>query len=102
MMENKGYSSNSNELKRHFQNYFELLLSNERAKLQQTIKLGDPANSEHWLTEIDLKISYLRGAVRMGKLLCLINSEEAKTKHEILMAERESLLSVRSNRIRQI
>jgi hypothetical protein len=34
----------------------------------------------------------------MGKLLCLINAEEAKVKHEILMCERESLVAICATR----
>lgn len=83
----------SKELQQHFQNYFELLLGAERAALQRAIALGEDVPPESLSSEVEQRIAYLKGAVRMGKLLCLINSEEAKLKHEILMSERESLLA---------
>jgi hypothetical protein len=81
------------ELQQHFQNYFELLLGTERARLQRVIALGEISPTDSLSNEVELRITYLKGAVRMAKLLCLINTEEAKLKHEILMSERESLLA---------
>jgi hypothetical protein len=93
MREVKAFPPTTAELKRHFQNYFELLLGAERAKLQRTIALGTGTTAEQLFSEVEQRIAYLKGAVRMGTLLCLINSEEAKLKHELLMTERESLLA---------
>ena len=84
---------NDTQLRQHFQNYFELLLSTERAKLHHAISVGGKENSERLMNEVEQRISYLKGATRMGLLLCLISSEEAKNKYERLMAERESLRS---------
>jgi len=92
----KGVQSPSpqvSELKQHFQNYFELLLGSERAKLLQSIASSEKPSPEYWTSRIDLRIEYLKGAVRMGRLLCVISPEEAKMKHEILMSERDSLLA---------
>jgi hypothetical protein len=82
------------EPRQHFQNYFELLLSAERAKLQQAIATAQKPAVEALSNEIEQRIAYLKGAVRMGKLLCLIDAEEAKMKHQILMTERDTLLSI--------
>lgn len=80
------------DLRQHFHNYFELLLSAELSKLKQAIA-GAKSSSEQQevLIEIDCRINYLRGAVRMGKLLCLIDQEEAKANHEVLSSERNRL-----------
>jgi hypothetical protein len=80
------------DLRQHFQNYFEFLLGEERSKLQQIISDNSRQFSpSELLIEIDCRISYLRGAVKMGKLLCLISQEEAKAHFLILCAEREHL-----------
>lgn len=81
------------ELRQHFQNYFELLLSTERATLQRAIAVSRDSATETLSNEIEQRIAYLKGAVRMGKLLCLIDVDEAKIKHQILMTERERLLA---------
>lgn len=83
----------STELQQHFQNYFELLLGAERAKLQRTIAAEKNMPADRLMNEIEQRIAYLKGAVRMGALLCLITSEEAKLKHETLKCEREMLLT---------
>jgi hypothetical protein len=88
----KTSTGQSADLKQHFQNYFELLLGAERSNLQRTIALSQGNTVEQLSSEVELSIAYLKGAVRMGKLLCLISSEEAKVKHEILMSERGMLL----------
>jgi hypothetical protein len=93
MRETRACPPKSMELKQHFQNYFELLLSTERAKLQRVLATEAEATDEQLSNEIEQRIAYLKGAVRMGKLLCLINAEEAKIKHDILMTERDSLLA---------
>jgi hypothetical protein len=80
------------QLERHFQNYFELLLSSERERLLAAIASSAPTRREELVIEIDMRITYLKGAVRIGKLLCLITPEEAKAKHGLLGAEREALL----------
>lgn len=85
---------NETQLRQHFQNYFELLLSTERVKLHHAISVGGKENSERLMNEVEQRISYLKGATRMGLLLCLISSEEAKSKYERLMAERENLRSI--------
>jgi len=86
------YANGHADLRQHFQNYFELLLSTERSKLQQTIaNIGAQAEQHDILIEIECRINYLRGAVRMGKLLCLIDQEEAKTSLGLLSSERERL-----------
>ena len=85
-------SADQENLRQHFHNYFELLLGAERSKLQQAIVKFDALSDPHAiLIEIDFRINYLRGAVRMGKLLCLIDQEEAKTNLGLLSSERESL-----------
>jgi hypothetical protein len=80
------------QLERHFQNYFELLLQAERERLSAAIANCIPKRKQELMTEIDMRITYLKGAVRIGKLLCLITSEEARGKHGLLVAEREALL----------
>jgi hypothetical protein len=92
MRNTKTSPAQSADLKQHFQNYFELLLGAERSNLQRTIALNAGNAAELLSGEVELRIAYLKGAVRMGKLLCLISSDEAKVKHEILMCEREMLL----------
>lgn len=94
----KTSTAQSADLKQHFQNYFELLLGAERSNLQRTIALSPEIAIEQLFSEVELRIAYLKGAVRMGKLLCLISSEEAKVKHEILMCERGMLLDSCSDR----
>jgi len=80
------------DLRQHFHNYFELLLSAELNKLKQAIASANSSSEQQEvLIEIDCRINYLRGAVRMGKLLCLINQEEAKANHEVLSSERSRL-----------
>ena len=80
------------DLRQHFQNYFEFLLGEERSKLQRIISDNSRQfNPSELLTEIDCRISYLRGAVKMGKLLCLISQEEAQSHFQILSAEREHI-----------
>lgn len=81
-------------LRQHFQNYFDLLLATEHAKLQRQISVGTSHDMESLMNAIDQRISYLKGAVRMGQLLCLINAEEAKLKHAILSAERSRLQAI--------
>ena len=93
MRQAKGSPPKSTELQQHFQNYFELLLGSERATLQQAIARGEASSSGNLSHEVEQRIAYLKGAVRMGRLLCLINSEDAKLKHELLMSERDSLLA---------
>lgn len=84
--------SGATDLRHHFHNYFELLVGAERSKLLQAIATPDKLERrEELLFEIDFSINYLRGAVRMGKLLCLIDQEEAKAKLCLLSAEREQL-----------
>lgn len=79
-------------LRQHFHNYFELLLGAERSKLQKAIiGVEVPSDRHEVLIEIDCRINYLRGAVKMGKLLCLIDQEEAKTNLGVLSVERERL-----------
>lgn len=86
------YVSGPTDLRQHFHNYFELLLGAERSKLQQAIRsFGTKDEQRDLLVEIDCRIDYLRGAVRMGKLLCLINQDEAKTNLGLLSAERDRL-----------
>lgn len=83
------------ELRQHFQNYFELLLGVERSKLQRSIDSSVAQSGQHeLLIEIDCRIHYLRGAVSMGKLLCLIDPEEAKSNWNVLDAERDRLRAV--------
>ena len=79
-------------LRQHFHNYFELLLGAERSKLQRAIgEVEAPVDQQDILIEIECRINYLRGAVRMGKLLCLIDQEEARTNLSVLSVERECL-----------
>lgn len=80
------------DLRQHFHNYFELLLGIERSKLLRAIDRTDASSErEELLVEIDHRISYLRGAVRMGKLLCLIDQEEVKANLGRLSTERDLL-----------
>jgi hypothetical protein len=80
------------DLRQHFHNYFELLLGAERGKLQQAILIaGVSLAREDVLVEIDCRINYLRGSVRMGKLLCLIDQEEEKNSLCRLSSERDRL-----------
>lgn len=89
------HRSGCQELRQHFQNYFELLLGVERSKLQRFIdSSGAQSEQRELLSEIDCRINYLRGAVRMGKLLCLIDPEEAKSNWNVLDAERDRLRAV--------
>lgn len=89
------HRSGCQELRQHFQNYFELLLGVERSKLQRFIdSSGAQSEQRELLSEIDCRINYLRGAVRMGKLLCLIDPEEAKSNWSVLDAERDRLRAV--------
>jgi hypothetical protein len=81
------------DLGRHFQNYFELLLGCERAKLQRIIEVECSDEAHALLPEIDCRIAHLRGAVRMAKLLCLIDSSEAKLKYDQLTSEHERLIA---------
>lgn len=86
------HRSEGQELRQHFQNYFELLLGVERSKLQRSIdNSGGQLEPSELLIEIDCRINYLRGAVRMGKLLCLIDPEEAKSNWNVLDSERDRL-----------
>lgn len=85
-------SSCPEDLRQHFQNYFELLLGAERHKLQQAVSnAADQVERNDVLNEIDCRINYLRGAVRMGNLLCLINQEEVKANLGLLSSERDRL-----------
>lgn len=85
-------SSYPSDLRQHFQNYFELLLGAERQKLQQAVcNAAAQVERDEVLVEIDCRINYLRGAVRMGKLLCLIDQEEAKASLGLLSSERDRL-----------
>lgn len=88
-----GYSSPTPaDLRQHFHNYFELLIGAERSKLLRAIDISkESAEREGLLIEIDHSINYLRGAVKMGKLLCLIDQEEAKANLSLLSSERELL-----------
>lgn len=89
------HRSGCQELRQHFQNYFELLLGVERSKLQRSIDSSIAQSEQHkLLNEIDCRIHYLRGALRMGKLLCLIDPEEAKSNWNVLDAERDRLRAV--------
>lgn len=89
------HRSGCRELRQHFQNYFELLLGVERGKLQRSIdSCGSHSKQSEILNEIDCRINYLRGAVRMGKLLCLIDSEEAKSNWNVLDVERDRLRAI--------
>jgi len=82
------------DLQQHFQNYFELLLGAERATLRQAIALDQIDPQHDTLTlQVEQRIAFLKGAVRMGRLLCLINADDAKLKHDILMSERADLLA---------
>ncbi|MRX08128.1 hypothetical protein GJ697_09815 [Pseudoduganella sp. FT25W] len=88
------HSSAESDLRDHFHNYFELLLDAERSKLQQAIgKLGTQSERHDVLIQIDCRIYYLRGAVRMGKLLGLIDHDEAKINFGTLSLERDRLRS---------
>ena len=79
-------------MRQHFHNYFELLLGAERSKLQHAIANANAPSEQHEIVvEIDYRINYLRGAVRMGKLLCLIDQEEAKAHLDVLSSERDRL-----------
>jgi hypothetical protein len=90
--ESSKYVSGPNDLRQHFHNYFELLLGAERSKLQQAIQAFDTKDEQRdVLIEIDCRINYLRGALRIGKLLCLIDQDEAKTNLGLLSTERDRL-----------
>ncbi|MDY7577276.1 hypothetical protein RGU70_02890 [Herbaspirillum sp. RTI4] len=93
MWKAQAFPPKSTDLQQHFQNYFELLLNTERTRLELIITREESSSPESVMSEIERRIDYLKGAVRMGRLLCLINSDEAKLKHQILMSERESLLA---------
>ena len=82
------------EMQQHFQNYFELLLGAERATLRHAIAIDQKDTHDDALTlQVEQRIAFLKGAVRMGRLLCLINADDAKLKHDILMSERADLLA---------
>lgn len=82
------------ELQQHFQNYFELLLGAERATLRHAIAFDQvDADADALTLRVEQRIAFLKGAVRMGRLLCLINADDAKLKHDILMSERADLLA---------
>jgi hypothetical protein len=90
--ESNKYAAGPSDLRQHFHNYFELLLGAERSKLQQAIgSFGETHEQRELLAEIDCRIDYLRGAVRMGRLLCLIDQDEAKSNFGLLSAERDRL-----------
>lgn len=90
--ESKKYAAGPSDLRQHFHNYFELLLGAERSKLLQEISSLDAKREQRdLLAAIDCRIDYLRGAVRMGKLLCLIDQDEAKSNFGLLTAERDRL-----------
>jgi hypothetical protein len=90
--ESNKYVFGPSDLRQHFHNYFELLLGTERSRLQQSIVSFDANDKQRdLLFEIDCRIEYLRGAVRMGKLLCLIDQDEAKMSLSLLSAERDRL-----------
>lgn len=91
-------SPENTDFRQHFQNYFEFLLGAERAKLQQTITCNQEISNQKLQEEIDQRIAYLKGAVRMGILLCAIPSEQARLKYQILESEREMLLDSCSRR----
>lgn len=79
-------------MRQHFHNYVELLLGAERSKLQRAIANANTPSEQHEIVvEIDYRINYLRGAVRMGKLLCLIDQKEAKAHLDVLSSERDRL-----------
>jgi len=94
MRPTKAEAQPGTDLQQHFQNYFELLLGAERATLRQAIALDqiDP-HSDALTLRVEQRIAFLKGAVRMGRLLCLINADDAKLKHDILMSERDDLLA---------
>jgi hypothetical protein len=90
----KSLPAKSLELQQHFQNYFELLLGAERATLRHAITIDEVEQNADALThQVEQRIAFLKGAVRMGRLLCLINADDAKLKHDILMSERDELLA---------
>ena len=87
--------SSTADLRQHFHNYFELMLASERGKLGHAASgiVMEP-DRQDVLVEIECRINYLRGAVKMGKLLCLIDQEEARASFALLSSERERLRSV--------
>lgn len=90
--ESNEYAAGPTDLRQHFHNYFDLLLGAERSKLQQAIgSFGERIERRDLLAEIDCRIDYLRGALRMGRLLCLIDQDEAKSSFGLLSAERDRL-----------
>lgn len=84
--------SGTADLRQHFHNYFELLLASERSRLLHAARsIAIESDRPELLAEIECRISYLRGTVKMGKLLCLIDQDEAKSNFALLSAERDRL-----------
>jgi hypothetical protein len=80
-------------LQHHFHQYFELLLGVEKQRLLHAVTTSSPEGAASLPNDMDVRFAYLKGAVRMGRLLGLISSEEAKTKHDVLSAQRDELQS---------
>ena len=86
--------SGTADLRQHFHNYFELLLAFERSRLHQAANsIAIESDRPALLAEIECRMHYLQGAVKMGKLLCLIDQEEAKSNFAQLSTERDRLRS---------
>ncbi|NRR32202.1 hypothetical protein HSX11_18665 [Oxalobacteraceae bacterium] len=79
--------ADNSELQHHFHQYFELLLGVEKERLQHAVATAPPERAAGFQYNIDERFAYLKGAVRMGRLLGLISSEEAKMKHELLAVQ---------------
>lgn len=79
------------DLKRHFQHYMELMTSLERIKLQEIIRTQDSKNMDEILDLIEVRMAFLRGAVRIATLLCVITIDESKNRYGVLEHEQELL-----------
>jgi hypothetical protein len=86
-------SPNISDLKHHFHEYFELLLGIEKQRLLHDVATSSPERAAEFSHDIEVRFAYLKGAIRMGRLLGLISSEEAKTKHNVLSALGDELQS---------
>lgn len=80
-------SADSLALQHHFHQYFELLLGVEKERLLRAVAAASPEHAAAFQHDINERFAYLKGAVRMGRLLGLISSEEAKMKHELLIVQ---------------
>ena len=94
MSDSRAVAQADADLQQHFQNYFELLLGAERATLRNAIEVEHvELDNDSLIHHVEQRIAYLKGAARMGKLLCLIGADDAKLMHDILKSEQADLVA---------